>query len=100
MLSGISAEKVESDGTRLEVTPLNSPWRNGKTERAGKDMKEDHYKLTQDGSEAQTWKDFEEECDAVKQARASTINDSGYNAHQRVFGSNFPQVEDAIFGTR
>ena len=33
--------KVESDGTRLEVTPLEAPWRNGKTERAGKDRKED-----------------------------------------------------------
>ena len=30
MCSGIFAEKVESDGTRLEVTPLEAPWRNGK----------------------------------------------------------------------
>ena len=40
LCSGIFAEKVESDGTRLEVTPLEAPWRNGKTERAGKDWKE------------------------------------------------------------
>ena len=83
--SGIFAEKVESDGTRLEVTPLEAPWRNGKTERAGKDWKEDNYKMTQDGPEAQTWTDFEEDCDAVNQARASKINDSGYRAYQRVF---------------
>ena len=49
LCSGIFAEKVESDGTRLEVTPLEAPWRNGKTERAGKDWKEDYHKTTQDG---------------------------------------------------
>ena len=90
------AEEVESDGTRLEVTPLEAPWRNGKTERAGKDWKEDYYKMKQDGPEAQTWTDFEEDCDAVNQARASTINDSGYSAYQRVFGKNPPQMEDAV----
>ena len=71
LCSGIFAEKVESDGTRLEVTRLEAPWRNGKTERAGKEWKEDYYKMTQDGPEAQTWTDFEEDCDAVNQARAS-----------------------------
>ena len=86
LCSGIFVEKVESDGTRLEVTPLEAPWRNCKTERADKDWKEDHYKMTQDGPEAQTWTDFEEDCDAVNQARASKINDSGYSAYQRVFG--------------
>ena len=96
LCSGIFAEKVESDGTRLEVTPLEAPWRNGKTERAGKDWKEDCYKMTQDGPEAQTWTDFEEDCDAVNQARASKINDSGCSAYQRVFGKNPPQMEDAV----
>ena len=96
LCSGIFAEKVESDGTRLEVTPLEAPWRNGKTERAGKDWKEDYYKMTQDGPEAQTWTDFEEDCDAVNQARASKINDSGCSAYQRVFGKNPPQMEDAV----
>ena len=38
LCSGIFAEKVESDGTRLEVTPLEAPWRNGKTERAGQGL--------------------------------------------------------------
>ena len=52
---------VESDGTRLEVTPLEAPWRNGKTGRASKDWKGDYYKITQDGPEAQTWTDFEED---------------------------------------
>ena len=83
LFSGIFWEKVESDGTRLEVTPLEAPWRNGKTE-----WKEDYYKTTQDGPEAQTWTDFEEDCDAVNQARASKINDGGYSACQRVFGRN------------
>ena len=32
----------------------------------------------------------------VNQARAPKINDSGYNAYQRVFGRNPPQVDDAI----
>ena len=78
------------------MTPLEAPWRNGKTERAGKDWKEDNYKMTQDGPEAQTWTDFEEDCDAVNQARASKINDSGYCAYQRDFGKNPPQMEDAV----
>ena len=39
LCSGIFVEKVESDGTGLEVTPLEAPWRNGKTGRAGKDWK-------------------------------------------------------------
>ena len=90
------AEKVESDATRLEVTPLEAPWRNGKTERAGKDRKEDNHNMTQDGTEAQTWTDFEEDCDAVNQVRASKINDSGHSAYQRVFGRTPPQMEDAI----
>ena len=84
LCSGTFVEKVESEGTRLEVTPLEAPWRNGKTERAGKDWKEDYFKMTQDGPKAQTWTDFEEDCDAVNQAGASTINDSGYSAYQRV----------------
>ena len=45
---------------------------------------------------AQTRTDFEEDCDAVNQARASKINESGYSAYQRVFGRNLPQTEDAI----
>ena len=89
-------EKVENDGTRLEVTPLEAPWRSGKTKRAGKDWKEDYYKMTQDGPEAPTWKDFEEDCDAVNQARASKINDSRYSGYPRVFGRNPPQMEDAV----
>ena len=94
---------MESDGTRLEVTPLEAPWRNGKTERAGKDWKEDYYKMTQDGPEAQTWTDFEEDCDAVNQARASKINDSGSTTADTArtnvfFGRNPPQMEDARFG--
>ena len=78
------------------MTPLEAPWRNGKTERAGKDWKEDYYKMTHDGPEAQTWTDFEEDCDAVNQARASKINDSGFCAYQRVFGKNLPQMGDAV----
>ena len=89
-------ENVESDGTRLEVTPLEAPWKNGKTGRAGKNWKEDYHKMTQDGPEAQTWKDFEEDCDTANQARASKINDSRYSAYQRVLGRNPPQMEDAV----
>ena len=96
LCSGIFAEKVESDGTRLEVTPLEAPWRNGKTECAGKDWKADYYKMTQDGPGAHTWTDSEEDCDAVNQARTSKINDSGYSAYQHVFGKNHPQMEDAV----
>ena len=64
------------------------------------DWKEDYYKTTQDGSEAQTWTDFEEDCDAVNQARGSKINDNEYSAYQRVFGRNLPQMEDAILVRR
>ena len=52
--------------------------------------------MTQDGPEAQTRTDFEEDCDAVNQTRASKINDSGKSAYQRVFGGNPPKMEDAI----
>ena len=44
----------------------------------------------------QTWTDFEEDCDAVNQARASKNNDSGKSAYQRVFGKNPLQMEDAV----
>ena len=44
LCSGVLVLKVESDGTRLEVTLLEAPWRNGKTEHAGKDWKEDYDK--------------------------------------------------------
>ena len=77
-------------------TSLKAPWKNGKTERAGKDWKEDYYKMTQDGPDAQTWTDFEEDCDAVNQARAPKNNHSGYSAYQRVFGKYPPQMEDAV----
>ena len=50
--------------------------------------------MTQDGPEAQTWTDFEEDCDPVNQARASKINQPV--TYQRVFGKNPPQMEDAI----
>ena len=96
LCSGIFVEKVESDGTGLEVTPLEAPWRNGKTGRAGKDWKEDCYKMTQDGPEAQKWTDSEEDCDAVKPASASKINDSRYSAYHRVLGRNPAQMEDAV----
>ena len=76
LCSGIFAEsRMRWNTTRSDH--LEAPWRNGKTERAGKDWKEDYYKTTQDGPEAQTWTDFGEDCDAVNQARASKINDSG-----------------------
>ena len=96
LCSGIFVEKVESTGTRLEVTLLETPWRNSKTERAGKYWKEDYYKMTQDDPGAQTWTDSEEDCDAVNQARTSKINDSRYSAYQHVFGRILPQMEDAI----
>ena len=54
LCSRIFAEKVESDGNRREVTSLETPWRSDKTERAGRDCKEDYYKMTQDGSKAST----------------------------------------------
>ena len=82
------------------MTPLEAPWRNGKTERAGKDWKEDYYKMTQYGHEAKTWTDFEDDCDAVNQARASKINDSGYSAYQRVFGNKLAPMEDALLEWR
>ena len=90
------AKKVESDGNRLEVTPPEALWRIDKIERAGGDWKEDHYKMTQDGPEASTWKVFEEDCGAVNQAKAPKNNDIGYSAYQRVLGKNPPQVEDAV----
>ena len=45
--------------------------------------------MEQDGPEAQTWADFEEDCDAVNQARAFKINDGGYGAYQLVSAETF-----------
>ena len=67
---------------------------NGKTERAGKDWKEDYCKMTQDGPEAQTGTDFEEGTAMLPERQKN--NDSGYSAYQRVFDRNPPQMEDAV----
>ena len=96
LCSGIYAEKVESDGNRREVTSLEAPWRSDKTERAGEYCKKDYYKMTQDGSEASTWKVFEEDRVTVNQTKASKNNDSRYSAYQRVLGRNPLQVEDGV----
>ena len=80
------------------MTSLEAPWRSDKTERAGSYCKEDYYKMTQDGSEASTWKVVEEDCVTVNQTKASKNNDSRYSENQRVLGRNPPQVEDAVFG--
>ena len=77
-VQAFSRKTLTAMGRRLEVTPLEAPWRNGKTERAGKDWKEDYYKMTQDRSEAQTWTDSEENCDAVNESGPSKIKDSGW----------------------
>ena len=82
LCSRIFAEKVESDGNRREVTSLDVPWRSDKTERAGRDCKEDYYKMTQDGSEASTRKVFEEDRVTVKKTKASKNNDSRYSEYQ------------------
>ena len=92
----IFTEKVESDGNRREVTSLEAPWRGDKTERAGKDCKEDYYKMTQDGSEASTRKVFEEDRVTVNQTKASKNNHSRYSEYQRVLGRNPLQVENAV----
>ena len=82
--SRIFTEIVESDGNRREVTSLEAPWRSDKTERAGRDCKEDYCKMTQDGSEASTRKVFEEDSVTVNQTKASKNNDSRYSEYQRV----------------
>ena len=51
-----------------------------------------------DGPEAQTWTDFEEDCDAVNQARASKISDSGYTLHISVFSEKAPTDGRCHFG--
>ena len=96
LCSRIFAEKVESDGNRREVTPLEAPRRSDKTERAGRDCKEDYYKMTQDGSQASTRKVFEEDRVTVNQTKASLNNDSRYSEYHSVRGKNPLQVEDAV----
>jgi hypothetical protein len=46
--TGDFADKAEAEGTRIEVIPAEAPWRNGKTERAGKEWKEDYYRAIRD----------------------------------------------------
>ena len=77
-------EIVESDGNRREVTSLEAPWRSDKTERAGRDCKEDYCKMTQDGSEGSMRKVFEEDRVTVNQTKASKNNDSRYSEYQRI----------------
>ena len=96
LFSRIFTEKVESDGNRREVTSLEAPWRSDKTERAGRDCKDDYDKMTQDGSEAPTRKFFEEDRVTVNQTKASKNNDSRDSEYQRVLGRNPLQVEDAV----
>ena len=93
LVTGIFAEKVESNGTRLEVTPLEAPWRNGKTERASKNWKEDNYNMKQDGTEAQTWTNFEEDCDVVNHSERQ--KSMTMDTVPTSVGRNRPQVEVA-----
>ena len=86
--SGIFAEEVQRDCTRLKKTPHGRPSRNGKTERTAKDWKDNYYKTTQDGPEARTWTDFEEDCDAVNQARSSK-NQRQATVHISSFSAEF-----------
>ena len=78
------------------MTSLEAPQKSDKTERAGRDCKEDYCKMTQDGTEASTRKVFEEDRVTVNQTKASKNNDSRCSAYQRVLGRNSSQVEDAV----
>ena len=58
------------------MTPLEAPWRGGKTERASKDCKEDYYKMmTQDGPESgRGW---------ITEEAFFTVSPSGQQMRQR-----------------
>ena len=94
--TGHFAERAEAYGTRLEVIPTESPWRNGKTERAGKEWKEDYYRTTLDSPPSVSWADFEEERDAVNFARGAKPRARGYSTLQRALGKTPAQAEDPV----
>ena len=78
------------------MIPTEAPWRNGKTERAGKGWKEDYYRATQDVPDSTDQGQFEEECDAVNFARNDKLRASGFSSFQRVFGKTPAQIEDGV----
>ena len=69
LATGEFPEAVEADGTRVEVTPAESPWRNGRTERAGGDWKATYHRIAEDTPEITTDAEFQEIRDAVNYAR-------------------------------
>ena len=64
-----------------------SPWQQGRTERAGGALKDMIRKIAEQVAII-TEKDFEMALIQALDARNRFINRSGYSAHQRVYGSN------------
>ena len=96
LATGEFPEAVEADGTRVEVTPAESPWRNGRTERAGGDWKATYHRVAEDTPEITTEAVFQEICDAVNYARGMLIREYGYSTYQRVLGKPPAVGEDPI----
>ena len=66
---------------------LQSPWQNGKTERAGQSFKHQLWDLDEECHiESET--EFEAAVTECCDARNRYCNRSGFSAHQRVFGSS------------
>ena len=77
-------------GVLVHLCDSQSPWQNGRTERAGGALKEQVYDALRELGDAVTAKELIERVvpEAVA-ARNAFINRSGYSANQRVFGGSF-----------
>ena len=73
LCSVIFAEKVESDGTRLEVTPLEVRGEMARQNVQARTGRKITARLHKTAPKHRRGRFFEEDCDAVNQARASKI---------------------------
>ena len=78
---------VGEGGTLLHFIDSQSPWQNGRTERAGGSFKEDLRDVIT-GCAITTTEEFELAVTHALDARNRYVNRSGFSAHQRVCGSS------------
>ena len=77
---------VGENGCLHHFIDSQSPWQQGRTERAGGSLKEDLRDVIEDCAIV-TEEDFEVALSQALDARNRYCNRSGFSAHQRVFGS-------------
>jgi hypothetical protein len=82
------ATYLGENGTLHHFMDSQSPWQQGRTERAGESLKEDMRDILEECAIVLE-DEFELVLSQALDARNRYVNRSGFSAHQRVFGSNF-----------